>query len=128
MAAIPVTLTATLIIVGRFLLGFYFFQAGIRNFMKFDDHRAILTRKGVPMPRESLLLALVVQVFGGVSVAFGIFPVIGAIGLIAFTIVANALYHNFWAYSGDERTRHYNSVVTNLAIIGGFLLVIALSW
>lgn len=121
-------MTATLLIVGRFLLGAYFLQAGIRNFMKIPLHTDILTKKGVPMPRESLLVALAVQVLGGISVAFGIFPAIGAIGLIGFTIAANALYHNFWAYSGAERTSHLNSVVTNLAIIGGFLLVIATSW
>ena len=120
-------MTTTLIIVGRFLLGFYFFQAGVRNFMKVPLHTGILTRKGLPFPREGLLVALAVQVLGGASVALGIFPAIGAIALIIFTIAANALYHDFWNYRGDERTPHYNSVVTNLAIIGGFLLVIALS-
>lgn len=120
-------MTATLIIVGRFLLGVYFVQAGIRNFMKIPLHTGILQKKGIPMPRESLIVALVVQVVGGLSVALGIFPAIGAIALIAFTIAANALYHNFLLFTGDERTSHYNSVVTNLAIIGGFLLVIAVS-
>ena len=120
-------MTATLIIVGRFLLGLYFVQAGLRNFMKIPMHTGILEKKGVPMPRESLLVALTVQVLGGLSVALGIFPAIGAIALIAFTVAANVLYHNFWAFSGDERTPHFNSVMANLAIIGGFLLVIALS-
>ena len=96
--------------------------------MKFDLHIGILTKKGVPAPRVSPLVALVVQVLGGAAVALGIFPALGAMGLIGFTVAANALYHNFWAYSGEERTSHYNSVVTNLAIIGGLLLVIALAW
>jgi putative oxidoreductase len=122
------TATAILIIVGRFLLGAYFVQAGIRNFLKLDLHIGILSKKNVPMPRESLIVALTVQVLGGLSVALGIFPAIGAIGLIAFTVAANVLYHNFWAFSGEERTPHLNSVITNLAIIGGFLLVIAISW
>lgn len=121
-------MTAILIIAGRFLLGFYFFQAGVRNFGKLDIHTGILTKKGVPTPRVSLIVALTIQVLGGVSVALGIFPAIGALGLIAFTVAANVLYHNFWAYSGEERMSHYSSVVTNLAIIGGLLLVVALSW
>lgn len=121
-------MTPILIIAGRFLLGFYFFQAGVRNFMKLDMHTGILTKKGVPQPRVSLLVALVVQVLGGASVALGILPALGAIGLIGFTVAANALYHNFWAYVGAERISHYNSVVTNLAIIGGLLIVFALSW
>ena len=120
-------MTATLIIVGRFLLGLYFFQAGVRNFMKLPLHTGILEKKGIPMPRESLILALAVQVLGGLSVGLGIFPAIGAIGLILFTIAANALYHNFTQFTGDERVSHIGSVMTNLAIIGGFLLVIAIS-
>ena len=120
-------MTATLIIIGRFLLGLYFVQAGVRNFMKVPLHTGILQKKGVPMPRESLLVALVVQVLGGLSVALGIFPAIGAIGLILFTIAANVLYHNFLQFTGEERISHFGSVMTNLAIIGGFLLVIAIS-
>jgi putative oxidoreductase len=120
-------MTATLIIVGRFLLGLYFVQAGVRNFMKIPLHAGILQKKGIPWPRESLLVALIVQVLGGLSVALGIFPAIGAIALILFTIVANALYHNFLQFTGDERMTHLSSVMANLAIIGGFLLVIAVS-
>jgi putative oxidoreductase len=79
------------------------------------------------MPRESLLVALAGQVLGGVSVALGIFPAIGAIGLILFTVAANYLYHNFTLFQGEERMSHLGSVLTNAAIIGGFLLVIAIS-
>ncbi len=118
-------MTATLIIIGRFLLGAYFAQAGIRNFMKIPLHTGILSKKGVPMPRESLLVGLAVQVLGGLSVALGIFPAIGAIGLILFTLAATVLYHAFWTFEGDERMSHLGSTLTNLALIGGFLLVIA---
>ena len=58
------SLTVILIVIGRFLLGAYFVQAGLRNFMKLELHTGILQKKGVPMPRESLLVALAVQVLG----------------------------------------------------------------
>ena len=119
------TLATILIIVGRFLLGGYFLQAGIRNFMKFQLHQSILEKKGVPVPREGLVVALAVQVLGGAMVAFGVFPAIGAVGLILFTIVANYLYHNFTQFQGDERKSHLASVLVNLGIIGGLLLVAA---
>lgn len=121
------SLVTILIVVGRFLLGAYFVQAGIRNLMKIELHTGLLAQKHVPAPRLSLLVALTVQVLGGLSVALGIYPAIGAVGLILFTIAANALYHNFTQFSGAERTSHLNSVMTNAAIIGGFLLVIAIS-
>lgn len=120
-------MTAFLIIAGRFLIGAYFVQAGARNFMKQPMHIGILTRKGVPMPRETLLGALALQVLCGLSVALGILPWLGAIGLIAFTVAANALYHNFTQFTGDERTSHLNSVLANAALVGGLLLVMAIS-
>ena len=119
-------MTAILIIVGRLLLGGYFLQAGLRNFTKLPLHTSILEKKGIPMPRESLIVALAVQVLGGAMVALRVFPAVGAVGLIVFTIAANALYHNFTLFQGDERTSHLNSVLTNLGIIGALLLVIAI--
>ena len=121
------SLSVILIVVGRFLLGGYFVQAGVRNLMKLELHTGILQKKNVPMPREWLLVALAVQIVGGLSVALGIFPAIGAIGLILFTIAANYLYHNFTLYQGEERMSHLGSVLTNLGLIGGFLIVIAIS-
>ena len=46
-------------------------------------------------------------------------------GLILFTLGATLLYHDFWRFAADERMSHFNSAMTNLALIGGFLLVIA---
>jgi putative oxidoreductase len=118
-------MTATLIVIGRLLLGVYFLQAGIRNFGKIPLHTGIIGKRGVPMPREALLVGLAVQVLGGLSVALSIFPAIGAVGLILFTIGATLLYHDFWRFPAEERMSHFNSFMTNLALIGGFLLVIA---
>jgi putative oxidoreductase len=118
-------MTTTLILMGRFFLGLYFLQAGVRNFGKIPLHTGIIGKRGVPMPREALFVALAVQVLGGLSVALSIFPAIGAVGLILFTLGASLLYHDFWRFSGEERMSHFGSFMTNLALIGGFLLVIA---
>jgi putative oxidoreductase len=123
----PMSLSIILIIVGRFLIGAFFAQAGVRNFMKLELHTGILQQKHVPAPRVSLVVALAVQVLGGLSVALGIFPALGAIGLILFTLGATWLYHNFTLFTGDERMSHLASVLTNAALIGGLLLVIAIS-
>ena len=122
------TLSAMLIVVGRFLLGFYFFQAGLRNFMKLDLHTGILAKKGVPMPRVAMWIAVAAEILGGASVALGVFPALGAAALALFTLAATVLYHNFWAMQGEERASHLNSLVSNLALIGAFLIVIAISW
>ena len=93
-------------------------------------HTGILDKKGFPMPRESLHRgagrAGARRRLGG---AWHFPGHRGASALIVFTIAANVLYHNFLGlFTGDERMPHFNSVMTNLALIGGFLLVIAISW
>ncbi len=120
-------MTAFLIVLGRAMLGIYFLQAGVRNFMKLETHTGILASKKVPQPRLSLLVALTAQVLGGLSLILGIFPAVGAVLLIGFTIIANALYHDFWNYQGAERVHHLNFVMANVGQVGGLLLVLALS-
>ena len=122
------TLTAILIIVGRFLLGAYFFRSGLQNIGKIDLHTGILAKKGVPMPRVAMMVAVAAELLGGASVALGLFPALGALALAVFTLAATILYHDFWAMQGDERASHLNSFVSNLALIGAFLIVIATSW
>jgi putative oxidoreductase len=119
--------TTILIIISRILLGGYFLQSGLRNLQKLEAHTGILRSKGVPMPRVALIVALAVQIVGGLSVVLGVYPAIGAIGLIGFTVLASVLYHNIFAYQGEERMSHLGSVLTNLALIGGLLSVVATS-
>jgi putative oxidoreductase len=115
-----------LLFIGRLLLGGYFLQAGLRNLGKVPMHVGILTEKKVPAPNLALGVALAVQIGGALMVILGLWPALGALGLIGFTIVANALYHDFWNHAGAERTNHLNSVLVNLGLIGGLLLVIAI--
>jgi putative oxidoreductase len=73
-------------------------------------------------------LAVAAEILGGASVALGIFPAIGALALAVFTVGASLLYHNFWAMQGEERASHLNSFVSNFALVGAFLIVIAIPW
>jgi putative oxidoreductase len=122
------TWTAALIVVGRFLLGVYFFRSGLQNIGKVDLHTGILAKKRMPLPRLAMWLAVGPEVLGGASVALGMFPALGALALATFTVAASVLYHDFWSMEGEERASHLNSFVSNLALVGAFLIVIATSW
>jgi putative oxidoreductase len=117
----------SLILVGRFLLGLMFIIAGIRNFARFGERTSFATNYGFVLPPPMLALGFAVQLIGGVSVAFGLWPAWGAMALIAFIIPATALYHNLFMFRGKEQEPHIYFVTVNLALIGAFLLVIALS-
>jgi putative oxidoreductase len=114
-----------LILLGRFLLGAHFFIAGVRNFRSFTAHTAALAERNVPLPVAALAVGLAVQTIGGAMVALGIWPAIAAPALIAFTIVATVLFHNFWAFTGAERVMHTNFNLTNMALCGALLMAAA---
>ena len=120
-------MTATLIIIGRFLLGLMFIVAGIRNFARLPERFTFKTNYGFVLPPAAIIAGFAVQVIAGVSVAFGLWPFWGALALICFIIPATALYHNFLMFSGTGRGPHIYSFTVNAALIGAFLLVIALS-
>lgn len=120
-------MTATLIIVGRFLLGLMFIIAGIRNFARLEERFAFKTNYGFVLPRPAIIVGFAVQLIGGISVAFGLWPIWGALALICFTLPATAFYHNVLMFTGKEREPHIYFVTVNVALIGAFLLVIALS-
>jgi putative oxidoreductase len=121
------TLAATLILVGRFLLGLMFIIAGIRNFARLPERFNFKTNYGFPLPAPLVVIGFAVQIIGGISVAFGLWPLWGALALIAFTIPATVFYHNPLMFTGEERGPHIYFLTVNLALCGAFLLVIALS-
>jgi putative oxidoreductase len=120
-------LTATLILIGRFLLGLMFIIAGVRNFARLQERFAFKTNYGFVLPRPAIVLGFAAQLIGGISVALGLSPAWGALALIAFVIPATAFYHNLFMFTGQEREPHIYFVTVNLALIGAFLLVIVLS-
>ncbi len=120
------TLTATLIIIGRFLLGLMFIIAGIRNFLRLEERFAFKTNYGFVLPRPAIVLGFAVQLIGGLAVAFGLWPFWGALALIAFLIPATAFYHNALMFRGKDRDPHIYPVTVNLALCGAFLLVMAI--
>jgi putative oxidoreductase len=120
-------MTATLIIAGRFLLGLMFIIAGIRNFARLPERFSFKTNYGFVLPPAAIIIGFAVQLVAGVSVAFGLWSAWGAIALIAFIIPATALYHNPLMFTGTERGPHIYFLTVNLALIGAFFLVIAIS-
>ena len=120
------TLTS-LIIIGRFLLGLMFIIAGVRNFLRLEERLGFKTNYGFVLPRPAIVIGFAVQLVAGISVAFGLWPFWGALALIAFLIPATAFYHNFFMFQGKEREPHIYFVTVNLALLGAFLIVMAIS-
>ena len=109
--------------LGRVLLSFVFIFAGIKKILFLGDTIQYMAANKVPWPEFFVLLAIVVEIVGGLFVLLGYRAGLGAGMLMVFLIPVTLYFHNFWSYDGVARTIHIQMFFKNLAIFGGLLYV-----
>lgn len=115
-----------LLILGKFLLVFYFLHAGCKNIIFFPKRVGLLKSKNFPLPAFSLAVSIAFEIFGSLSVLFAFYPIIGAMLLIIFTLFTNFTICNYWKQEGMARQLASFVFYANFAVIGGLLIVITL--
>src|SRR5262245_16413513 len=80
---------------------------------------------GLPAPGLFLALTILVQLGGGLLLLAGLWARPAAFLLLGFTLAATALAHNPLGLDGAGFQRQLTTGLEHLAIVGGFILVIA---
>jgi len=111
--------------IGRVLLVALFIKSGVEKLIDPSGLAGMLSGKAFPMPMVFAYLAGVAEVGLGILVAIGWQTRIAAFGLVAFTILATLLAHNYWDMTGAARRANETAFWKNLAIIGGLLMLMA---
>ena len=66
-----------------------------------------------------------VEFGGGILLFIGLLSRVAALGLIAFTILATILAHNFWAFTdAAEYGRQLGTFLKNMGLVGGLLIIV----
>jgi len=107
-------------LIGRILLGLIFVMSGFNKITGFEGTQQYMASYGMPMTSLLLVGAIVVEIVGGLSVIFGVFPRLGAAALVLFLIPASLIFHTDFS----EQTQLI-MFLKNLSIMGGLLLVVA---
>ena len=115
----------SLVLIGRVVFGAFFLIAGVRNLVAFGERRELATNYGWKLPAPVMALGFAVQLIGGLGLVLGLWIVPAALALIAFLVVATALYHNLFLFRGKERDPHLYLTLVNITLAAGLLLVIA---
>jgi len=118
---------AWLATAGKFLIVGYFIAAGINNLFpaRIEEHRGRLAGFGVPMPSVAFWLAHAVLFTGCALILAGWHADAGVMLLIAFTVVANALYHRYWTVEDPFRRNMLRVQLMNgFGTVGGLLLLL----
>ena len=111
--------------IGRVALVAVFIKSGLDKLIDPTGLAGMLGAKAFPMPKVMAYAAGVTEVVLGVLVAVGFQARIAAFGLVAFTVVATLIAHNFWDLTGPARRANEVNFWKNVAIVGGLLMVTA---
>jgi putative oxidoreductase len=81
---------------------------------------------GMPIWQILAIVIAMIEVVGGLLIAFNVFARTMAIVLLIFTAGATFYMHDFWNMpAGPERMNNMLHALKNLSIIGGFLILAA---
>jgi putative oxidoreductase len=112
-------------LVGRILMAIMYIPAGWSKIGGFSGTTGYIASKGLPMPEVAAVVAIVVELVGGLMLLIGWKTRWAAIALAIFTLVATVFFHNFWAVAPDQQMVQRLMFNKNIAIVGGLLLAFA---
>ena len=110
----------TLQAVGRVLLSAIFVIFGYSKLAAPAATAAMMAKEGAPMPQVAMVLAIIVELGGGLLILFGLFSRAAAAALGVWCIATAAVAHSNWA-DLDMQIHFWK----NVAMAGGFTYVAA---
>jgi putative oxidoreductase len=113
-----------ILLAGRLLIASVYLVAGVRKVMGFAGTVGYFTKLGFPAPEFVTVLAIIIEIGGGLLLVFG-WKTRWAAWLIAlFTLIAAFAAHRFWEIADPgQYGNQMNHFLKNMAIVGGLIFV-----
>jgi len=111
-------------LVGRVLLALIFIIAGYGKITGFEGTVGYIQSVGLPAPQLAAVVAIIVELGGGIMLVLGWKARWAAAALFIFTLVAGFLFHAFWSSPADQAMMQQIQFMKNLAIMGGMLYIV----
>ncbi|NSY62224.1 DoxX family protein [Agrobacterium tumefaciens] len=105
---------------GRLLLAIMFIFSGFGKIMAPEATQGYIASVGLPLPLLSYLLAVVIELGGGILLVIGYQTRIVSLAIAAFTLVTALVFHSDFA--DQNQMIHF---LKNISIAGGLLQVAA---
>ncbi len=113
-----------LLLVGRGLLGLYFIVPGITKITGWSGTVEYMAAHGVPLIPVLLVVTIVIQIGGGLSLLAGFKTQLMAFLLAGLTLVISVFMHDFWNMEeGLQQAHETQNFIKNLAIMAGLMYV-----
>lgn len=114
------------VLIGRILLSLIFVMSSANKIMNFTATAEEMTSEGVPASSFVLIIAIAMELAGGLMVLLGWKGRVGATVLLLFLIPVTFVYHDFWTYEGQERQMQMINFMKNLSIMGGLTFLLGM--
>jgi putative oxidoreductase len=112
-------------LLGRVGLSAIFIVAGVGKIFSFQTTAAYMATKGIPFVEMAAVLAIIIEVGGGLALLFGWKTRWAAIVLALFVIVVTFIFHAYWTFPPAEVQTQMQNFLKNFAIIGGLFYAFA---
>lgn len=108
------------LLVSRVLLSSIFIVSGTKKIFAFAATQAYMAGYGMKMTGLFLVVAILLELGGGLSVLFGYFPRLGALALIVFLVPTTLVFHR--ELSDPVQVVQFSK---NVAIMGGLFAILS---
>jgi putative oxidoreductase len=111
------------ILAARILLAILFLIFGWNKLTDYSGTMAYMQMTGDPVPPLSAVVAIIVELFGGLAILLGILTRPLAVLMAVYAIVTALIGHHYWTMTGMARFEAEINFFKNVSIAGGFLLL-----
>lgn len=125
---VETTAGGVLFLAGRVIFGLVIAFMGVNHFTDLESMRGYAAAKGIPAPSLAVAVSGLMLVGGGLSIAIGVLPLVGAIALVVFFLIVTPTMHDFWSIA-DPETRQGEMIhfLKNVGFLGVALVFVAIS-
>lgn len=119
------TFQNALTFLGRLALVALFLPAGISKISGFEGTVGYINSVGLPLAAFGAVIAIIIEIGGGLALLTGLFARPAALVLALFTAVASFAFHAYWAVPAEQAFIQQLLFYKNLAVVGGLLILAA---
>lgn len=112
-------------LVGRILLALIFVTSGFDKITNFAGTAGYMAAKGIPLTEIALVIAIIIELGGGILLVVGWQARWAALAIFLFMIPTTLIFHNFWAVDAAQAQGQMIHFMKNLCAMGGMLYVMA---
>jgi len=115
-------------LVGRVVFGILLGVMGLNHLTGLDGMSGYAEAKGVPAPRLAVILSGLMLIAGGLAIALGVYPLVGAAVIALFFLGVTPVMHDFWTVDDPEqRQSEMTDFLKNATLFGAALVLVAIS-